>query len=339
MDELQMIATMLDEPPAPDAEAAVRRRITAGMREPERAPRRAWRRPALWSGLGLAATAAAVTGALTLTTSGTAPRAPDPGHGAVRPMSAKTVLLTAAEHAETAPSTGRYWHVRTLSSMPFHGGPRNGGYWGSRLTVGETWTLRDGRSWTGYREAGVRIAPEDEAAWKRDGSPNKAASAHGLFKAKGPGTFLVCDKEMSFKQVQALPADRAGLQSALKRAMLHNDDGPVPPGAQRMFVAGCLAGLLADVPVPPKVRAAAYRALAGTPGVTVTGRTTDERGRAGIGLAVPDGRDGTSTMIIDPDSSLVLSTTVGHGPGGKSVTRIILQAGWTNAAPSVPALP
>ncbi|WP_225991657.1 CU044_5270 family protein [Actinomadura montaniterrae] len=338
MDELQMIATMLDEPPAPDAEAAVRRRLMDGMREPERAARRAWRRPALWSGLGLAATAAAVTGALTLT-SGTAPRAPDPGPGAVRPMSAKTVLLTAAEHAEAAPSTGTYWHVRTLTSIPFHGGPRKGGYWGSRLTVGETWTLRDGRSWTGYREAGVRIAPKDEAAWKRDGSPNKAASGHGLFKDKGPGTFLVCDKEMSFTQVQALPAEPAGLLSALKRAMLHNDDGPVPPSAQRTFVAGCLAGLLADVPVAPKVRAAAYRALAATPGVTVTGRTTDERGRTGIGLVVPEGRGGSSTMIIDPDSSLVLSTTVGHGSGGKDVARIILEAGWTDASPKVPALP
>ncbi|MFC5187474.1 CU044_5270 family protein [Actinomadura harenae] len=338
MDELEMIATMLDEPPTAESEAAVRRRLLSGTSEPEPPKRRAQRRPILWSGFGLAATAAAVTGAVVLS-SGTTPRAPDAGHGpeAVQPMSAKTVLLTAAEHAETAPATGQYWHVLRIQSNAFYN--ERGDYWmlGQQL-IGQ-WSQRDGRSWTGFRGLGaVPMTPKDAPAFKRAGSPDPAPISPALMKDTGTKTFSVCDAAMTFKQVQALPATPGALKNALKRAIPRKH--PTAGGTADEVVKNCVSDLLSSVPAPPKVRAAAYRMLATMPGVTSMGQVTDERGRKGFGLRVRVMPEVTDTVIIDPDSSLVLSTTrtLPNVPG-KVQKELYLQADWTNSPPSIPSLP
>ncbi|MFG2003861.1 CU044_5270 family protein [Spirillospora sp. NPDC048911] len=337
MDEFQTIATMLDEPPTPESEAAVRHRLLNGMREPERPARRAWRRPARWSGFGLAATAAVVTGAVVLS-SGTTPRAPDPGRRTTaRPMSAQTVLLTAAGHAETAPATGKYWHVLRVQSRAIHNSRK--GYWMlGRQLIGQ-WSRPDGRSWTGYRGLGaVPMSARDAPAFQRDGSPDPAPVSPALVKDAGTKTFLVCDRAMTFKQVQALPTDPGKLRGALRRAIPR--DHPTAGRTADEVVKNCVTDLLSFVPAPPKVRAAAYRMLAAMPGVTAMGEVTDERGRRGFGLQVRVLRGVADTMIIDPESSLVLSTsrTVPDVPG-KVSKMLYLRAGWTDDAPKVPALP
>ncbi|MFC4049846.1 CU044_5270 family protein [Actinomadura syzygii] len=337
MDELQMIGTMLDEPPTPESEAAVRHRLLNGMREPERPTRRAWRRPALWSGIGLTATAAALTGVVVLS-SGTTPRAPDAGHGpAVQPMSAKTVLLTAAEHAEAAPTTGRYWHVLTVQSRAFYS--ERGKYWmlGQQL-IGQ-WSRPDGRSWTGYRGLGaVPMSAKDAPAFRRDGSPDPNPISPVLDKDTATKTFLVCDREMTFKQVQALPADPGKLRSALERAIPRNH--PTAGRTADEVVKNCVTDLLSFVPASPKVRAAAYRMLAAMPGVTAMGEVTDERGRKGVGLHVRVLRGVADTVIIDPNTSLVLSTSrSAPDVPGKVDKELYLQVGWTDSAPRIPTLP
>ncbi|MGK5554785.1 CU044_5270 family protein [Actinomadura kijaniata] len=337
MDELQMITTMLDEPPTPQGKAAVRHRLLNGMREPKRPTRRAWRRPALWSGFGLTATAAAVTGTVVLS-SGTTPRAPDPdGPGAAQPMSARTVLLTAAEHAEAAPATGKYWHVLKVQSRAFHN--ERGNYWMlGRQLIGQ-WSRPDGRSWTGYRGLGaVPMSAKDAPAFRRDGSPDPSPISPRLVKDTGTKTFLVCDREMTFKQVQALPTDPGKLNGALKRA-IPRDHSTAGRTADEV-VKNCVIDLLGFVPAPPKVRGAAYRMLAAMPGVTAMGKVTDERGRKGFGLHVRVLRGVTDTIIIDPDSSLVLSTsrTTPDVPG-KVAKVLYLQVGWTDSDPRIPTLP
>ncbi|MFI0350167.1 CU044_5270 family protein [Actinomadura sp. 9N407] len=338
MDELQMIATMLDEPPTPETEAAVRHRLLNGMREPEHPARQAWRRRARWGGVGLAATAAAVTGAVVLS-SGTTPRAPDHGRGSVaaQPMSAKTVLLAAAEQAEAAPATGKYWHVLRMQSSAYYDEP--GDYWMlGRQLIGQ-WSRPDGRSWTGYRTLGaVPMSAKDAPAFRRDGSPDPNPVSPVLDKDTGTKTYPVCDREMTFKQVQALPADPGKLKGALKRAIPR--DHPTAGRTTDEVLKNCVTGLLSFTPAPPKVRAAAYRMLAAMPGVTAIGTVTDERGRKGVGLHVRVLRDVAETVIIDPGSSLVLSTsrTVPDVPG-KVAKDLYLQAGWTDAAPRIPTLP
>ncbi|MFG2020900.1 CU044_5270 family protein [Actinomadura geliboluensis] len=338
MDEFQMIATMLDEPPTPETEAAVRHQVLNGMRGAQRPARRVWRRPALWSGFGLAATAAAVTGTVVLS-SGTTPRAPDPGHGpaAVQPMSAKTVLLTAAEHAETAPAGGKYWHVLRVQSSAFWNEKED--YWSyGRQLIGQ-WSRPDGRSWTGTRGLDpVPMSPKDAAPFRRAGSPDPNPIRPTLDKDTGTKTFLVCDRGMTFKQVQALPTDPGELRSALKRAIPR--DHPTAGGTPDEVVKNCATDLLSSVPVPPKVRAATYRMLAAMPGVTAVGAVTDERGRKGVGLHVRVMREVADTLVIDPESSFVLSLsrTTANVPGEVDKT-LYLQAGWTDSAPRIPTLP
>ncbi len=122
-------------------------------------------------------------------------------------------------------------------------------------------------------------------------------------------------------------------------------------------MAGELSDLLVDPPVPPGVRAAAYRALADMPNVTSIGPTRDELGRAGIGIEIAEGvgwiavpGDGgrvtgpaselTRTLIIDPHTSRVLAdeTSIGNRSDPASET-LILGVGWTNEKPRRPALP
>ncbi|MFI6515372.1 CU044_5270 family protein [Spirillospora sp. NPDC050679] len=344
MDELQLVATMLDEPPTPEGEAAVHRRLLSGMAGAERPARRGWRRPALWSGFGLAATAAAVTGAVVLS-SGTAPRAPGPGPGstAAQPMSAKTALLTAAEHAETARSTGKYWYVLRVQSSAFSTARGDYQMLGRQL-IGK-WSRPDGRSWSAYRGLGaVPMSPQDAPAFRRDGSPDPNPMPPRLTRDTGTETFSVCDRGMTFKQVQALPTDPGKLKSALKRGIPR--DHPTAGRTPDEVVKNCVTGLLGHVPAPPKVRAAAYRMLAAMPGVTAMGAVTDERGRKGFGLRVRVRDDITETVIIDPGTSFVLSTSrTFAGTPGKDPRDVILgkslylQAGWTDSEPKIPALP
>jgi hypothetical protein len=128
-------------------------------------------------------------------------------------------------------------------------------------------------------------------------------------------------------------------------------------------VAAELADLLVYLPVPPGVRAAAYRALANMPRVTSIGPTRDELGRAGVGIEIAEGRGWTPvpgdpvrchdkhrcypaaparnitrTLIIDPGTSHVLADETTIGKNSYSDT-LILGAGWTNEKPHKPALP
>jgi hypothetical protein len=120
-------------------------------------------------------------------------------------------------------------------------------------------------------------------------------------------------------------------------------------------VAEVLANLLVDVPAPPGVRAAAYRALADMPNVRSTGPTRDELGRAGVGILIdaPDSaailvpRGGQfeagefiRKLIIDPDTSHVLARQANIGENSDPVSgTLILEVGWTDEEPHEPALP
>ena len=117
-------------------------------------------------------------------------------------------------------------------------------------------------------------------------------------------------------------------------------------------VAEVLANLLVDVPAPPGVRAAAYRALADMPNVKSIGPTRDELGRAGIGILIDTAGIVVTTggpykagkvtrkLIIDPDTSHVLAseTKVGNSSDSFSGT-LILEIGWTDQEPHEPELP
>ncbi|WP_214319896.1 hypothetical protein [Nonomuraea sediminis] len=126
--------------------------------------------------------------------------------------------------------------------------------------------------------------------------------------------FSTAGRALTFEEIQRLPTDEAALERWVT--------GVLPPGARDEVKADAVAGLLWSKPSPPKVRAAAYRVLADLPSVRYLGPRTDPRGRTGDAFAYGD-----RTLIIDPDSSQVLSATDGR------VTEVVVEAGFTDRGP------
>jgi hypothetical protein len=250
------------------------------------APRSTARRPR-WTRPAISVSlVAAATAAVFLATSGVGP-------GSTPSASASEVLLAAARHVESAPTAadGTYWHVRTVEA--WDDGKLKG-------TLDEqTWRRKDGATW---------------------------ASDNGADPAKGDGGFVLCDKEVDFAALQALPADPAALRKALEDAMMHNDDGPVPADSRESFVTSCTIGLL-TMPVPSDVRGGAYRSLAALPDTENLGRATDREGRVGTELAFGDG-DGRQNVIIDPDSGALLQFD--YAGTASKYQGTVLDAGWTD---------
>jgi hypothetical protein len=373
MDEISMTRRLLAEPPPePHVVAEGRERLFGSPARGTRTIRRAAFRSAV--GLSLTgAVAAAVLAVVTLVPGvGTSPENGDP---AITDVSARKVLLAAATRAEAAPTSGTYWHVRSMSTTTWS---RELGRGDNRYTVEvhsvtELWTRRNGQTWWGKREWVTPKSPEDEAAWRRDGSPSKwcmgktdtepprpnclrAAPGTASLIRVGLDTFVVVEgRELTFAQLQRLPDDPEGLRDWVVDAVEDDLDPSASADILNDNVAEVLANLLVDVPAPPGVRAAAYRALADMPNVRSTGPTRDELGRAGVGILIdaPDKaailvpRGGPfeageliRKLIIDPDTSHVLAREANVGENSDPVSStLILEVGWTDEEPHEPALP
>ncbi|MEV7007753.1 CU044_5270 family protein [Streptosporangium sp. NPDC051022] len=372
MDELSTLRELYGEPrPDPLLETRVRERLNAESRRGRR--RLPW--TTAMAGLVAAATAAAAvaiavpatTVFTTATPTTTAPttaiptttgRTGETGEGGgtrvpgpATTVSGQSILLAAAATAESGgAATGAYWHVRKLNRRTYPERLGSGGdrYWVVESRLTEQWVSGDGRVWSGSRALGTRPrSGADEAAWRRDGSPTRwpvregvlsASPGEGSLKAvTGGAAFSMAGREMTFEQIRRLPADPAAL---LRRVAETVRDAPAGPSDG--VVADALSGLLWSKPSPPDVRAAAYRALAELPNVRYLGEATDERGRTGAAFSfAPQAAMGVRrTLIIDPRSSQVLSSTVTGQPGtvGDQV-ELVLEAGWTDERPAVPALP
>jgi hypothetical protein len=249
MDDLRMLGTLLAEPgPTPEMLERSRQRLRDTMRGPIRRRRARW--PAAM--LGLTAVATAVTVAVAI---GSRP-APAPGRSS--PMSGRQVLLAAAVNAEAKPArSGVYWHVKRVSATPDEH---------HRIVVDtyETWTRRDGKTWS--REGSDRV---------------KAARSRTHFD--------LGDKRYTFAQLQRLPTDPEKLKAKAKEAR------NTFPG----ILIYHLFALLDELPVPPKVRAAAFRALATLPAIQNLGKV---KGGQHLRFSI----DGAGTdMIIDPKTTNV----------------------------------
>ncbi|WP_037971123.1 CU044_5270 family protein [Streptosporangium amethystogenes] len=345
MDELKTVRELYGEPRLdPLLKARVRGLLTDEPR------RRRWRLSWTAAVAGLAAAAVAMA----IAVPGMTGEAEAPNRGAT--LSGRSVLLAAATTAESGPaSANAYWRVRKLHrrTYPEQLGRGANRYWVVESRLTEQWVARDGRVWSASRALGARPGSEaDEEAWRRDGSPTEWSSQGEVLSTSpekgelravtGQVPFSMAGHEMTFEQLQRLPVTPAALRDWVTEAV-----SDVPAGTVDGVVADALSGLLWSKPSPPDVRAAAYRALAELPNIRYLGGATDERGRKGAGFSFtvqpPGARSGTAvqrTLIIDPDSSQVLSSTVTGPPEvrGEQV-ELVLAAGWTNDRPAVPELP
>ncbi|WP_283136917.1 CU044_5270 family protein [Rhizohabitans arisaemae] len=325
MDELDAIKDLYGEPPAdPGARARVRERLRA---QPRQRLRRPWRLRWTLAVATLAAGAALVAVAI-------------PGELTGPAVDGRSILLAAASTAEaqTTPA-GTYWRVRKLSrdTLPEPVGRGPNRYRLTEATVTELWAAEDGRVWSGSLELGVRPRPgADEEAWRRDGSPTVWRS-RGRALAVSPGkgriarvgdgvAFSMAGREMTFDAIRRLPTEPGALHAWVTEAVRDT-----PLGASDGVVADALCGLLWSKPSPPKVRAAAYRALAELPGVRYLGESADELGRTGAAFSFTV-RAERRTLIIDTASSRVLSAA----SGGDRV-ELVVEAGWTNDVPAAPS--
>jgi hypothetical protein len=286
MNELDLLKGALAKPgPSSDTVRKGRDDLEQLIRRQSR-PRRPGRRMA---GIGLmaAAVAVAVTAAV-IFTSGTPhikPGVPVRSSTAMRhrPAAAKQsvqqILLTAAASADRAPAgSGTYWYVRVRAATGN----------GNKLYLAESWTRRNSQTWLRDNKTGLPVQ-----------LPRSPVTL---------GPFFLGGRELTFHQIQHLPADPAALTRwIVTNAARHGaktGSGPAPSKAQeREDIFDSLDSLLSELPATPQVRAAAFRALAALPGVTSLGQVG---GGQGVRFTLLGGHQ--ATLVIDPASGQIRAT-------------------------------
>lgn len=325
MDEMQLLHDRYTALPGPGprAGAEARARLEDHMRgggtnRTRRA--RARRVRPVWGLSLVAAGAAAAIGAATVALPGNG--GPAPAVRTPQAPPAQTIMLAAADKAEGAPASGKYWKVATVALA-------NGTH------VEASWTTPDGRRWVAFRT--------DRPA---DGAP-----ATGLSRLKGPRPLgpTVLGTDPSMAELQNLPSDPGELKALAERnvpRIAPDAETGTAPITRAGYLLEAFVGLLTRQPVKPEVRAAAFRVLAGLPGVASAGRATDGLGRKGVALeftqTTPQSGGTGIRLIIDPETSRVLAeqaTADAKRKGGAKSTVHYLDAAWTNEAPAVPDLP
>jgi hypothetical protein len=271
------------------------------MRGPVRKHRTGW----LATGFGL--TAAAAAAAVVVASGTTAPTATpnSPPAAAVQP-SGRQILLAAATTAERTPEgSGTYWHVKTVIGDSKDSTPIQ---W-------ESWTRRDGQSWS-----------------KGKKSPGK------VLKSFRPSPFRLGGPEVSFEQLHKLPtkpdALKAWIADALKHSNVRTSSGRPDATMQKQFVFDGLISLVSQLPAPPKIRAAAFRAIASYPNVKSLGPV-----KGGQGLLISFREGDQARLVVDPATSRVRNTNFFVTADGaeawiQSTGGATIVAEWTNHLPT-----
>jgi hypothetical protein len=318
LNEMDQVRALLRESPPPSAEVTAK---ALTMLEDAMAPggkrvraSRAGRRRIGWPaglGLGLVAAGAAAAVAIAVTGQGSpgSPGSPEtPGNIDLN----KQAVLAAAAKAELAP-TGKYWHTDSIDGQSYIVRAKTGTY----AIVGaasETFNWTGVKKGTGEayygRDLPARpLTPQDEALWKKAGSPSEfrvwSNDHYYTYTAKatkwrsdgpevgidprGGGEFL----GKSIDEWQNLPSEPAKLADMFlgdeeaSRAMgaPRKSGRKLNPSQAAYADIWRTASILSNTPVTPKVRAGLMRALAGRPGVHAIGDVADPLGRQGTALA------------------------------------------------------
>ncbi|MGI5271673.1 CU044_5270 family protein [Nonomuraea sp. CA-218870] len=347
MSDIDNLVRAIDPAPHAPDQGPGTRELRAAIMATQARPHRTARRRLPWraGAAGLAAAAAATAVFLGQVTP-TASPSPTVTPGDTS-LSGTSILLAAAAKAQTAPE-GAYWRLKQLyvgSTGPY--GQNGDTYRLETSYLSETWVAKDGRGWTGRRQLAAR--PLDVEAWRRDGSPTEwemgvDGGVHSTSPGEGTLTRLKGEQKLywsamplTLKEIGALPADPEALKDRAAEAIRSDQDfaGSVEDG-----LPPTLASLLYELPATPHVRSAAYQALATLPAVRVEGPATDPQGRQGVAVTFPiqQGQPAQERLIIDPDTSKVLTYEVtGMRQKGDQAT-MVLESGWTDTRPSPPSV-
>jgi hypothetical protein len=335
---MRMIRSLLDEaPPSAEVVAEGRRRLSAGS--PARTRRR------LWGGL-MVLGAAAVALALAVGLTGGPPGQEKGTHEPVRPLTARQVLLAAAEKAAAQP-VGRYWHTHVISSEGYHIGRGDYMIFGARHEI-DQWLARSDNDADVFRSRFGAATPQtaaDHAAWEKAGAPASwtvlSNGAHITQSAK-PGPWdlrrTTPAEKRRIKRYEAEWAKRCAklprgcigkpMSPARREALSRDPQGlkrylldQAGPGGNGSNLLSAAATFLLD-PSSPELRAAVFHVLADSPGVRGLGTARDPLGRPAIVLAQRTESDRNiedNELLLDPSTYTPLGTQVVlvKGNGGK----------------------
>jgi hypothetical protein len=339
VDELQLVRDYFGEPPPPDPDVAAAAK--ARMRGAGPAVRRRFagghlpaRRNGLLLRLGVAVAVAAVAAAVVaaVVVQGPAAREPARGSAAARSPQAggvavfqlpggagvggpagpgRDILLTAARTAAKAaqPAPQRYYVTPGIVGNFVRVGPPGNRYLVLEVVGRQYWAAtnpRDGSPDMSQARYVQAASPADQAAWRRDGSPqvwNDVGQETGLADPVGPSQgwlrplstapgkltaltaaygaqpFNVGGQALSLRQLQALQADPA----TLKALLLAGWSSRGSAGTATSYLFQSVPAVL-EMPVTPAVRSALYMLLASLPGVQSAGAATDITGQQGVAV-------------------------------------------------------
>ncbi|MCP2337731.1 CU044_5270 family protein [Actinomadura rupiterrae] len=291
-------------------------------------------------GLGLAGVAAAaVAAAVLVPTGGDHPRA-TPSDKSPQAIDGRQVLLTAADSAAHQPgASGSVWHVSQLGREYVRAGAPPNSYTVVSEERSDQWTSKNpgdpqvGRN----QDLGAHpVTAADRAAWKKAGSPKswlqKFPLANGKYKARAltstprkpsmsrmpvrNGEVYWLGRNVTMKQIAALPDDPKALRKSLLRWYQgHGTEAQGQKSSADEWLFDVTRGLVTDMPVTPKVRAAAFRLLAALPSVRSLGRVTDDQGRSGIAIGLT--RPTSAGDVLQ--TRLIVDPSAGRGLGSEDV--------------------
>ncbi|MEU7004886.1 CU044_5270 family protein [Nonomuraea sp. NPDC046570] len=238
-----------------------------------------------------------------------------PGLGLATAVAAAVVVViaTGATAPTVTPASAK--EILLVAAASAERTPEGSGtYWhvrrevDGRVLAGETWTRRDGRRWS--------------KGWKPD--------SDAVVEDPGPFTLGPDGAEVSFEDLRGLPADTEALKAWIAEAQGREASTTNP----ELLLP--LSALVSELPAPPRVRAAAYRAIAALPGVESLGAVD-----GGQGLLIPhvvDRDQAKIKLVVDPETSQVKSTNfLVMADGGVMFTAesrsISVTAEWTDQPP------
>jgi hypothetical protein len=353
----------LDAPVDPATRDAELARAMRGAPAP--APRRRFR--PVW-GLAAAATAVVATAAFVALPDDPGPP-PTATPSAPERLDAKAVLLAAANTVtrDAKPRHLAYWHTSMIHRTAYRVA---GGYTFVQDRREDVWTPFDVHRKIVIETTvlGARPAtPQDEAAWRRAGSPATVRFQTGTRKLKG-GTLSTKPKppqrsssaltdgdkvfwlgrNVSVADLLALPGDPAKLRASLLRWYDgHGTESSSTKMASDTWLFTVATALVNGVmPVTPQVRAAAYRMLSALPSVRSLGAVKDPAGRHGVAIAfterTPNGVVEHRLVIDKATGNALAEVLVIRTPGGVNAVlpagttlsaTTVLTSAWTDAGP------
>jgi hypothetical protein len=348
MDEEQDVLTVLarSRPAALDpaelgGSARQRAQLQRILADPgDRRTGRTKRYRAWWIGVPVSAVAAAAAVTVAVAGAGTPAVRPSPAPVADSGQAVLRQIADRAQHQPAAPTAG-YWQVQTTDEALNVGGTAP-----SLYAVPDADSLRTSvAARPGLASVDVSELPadrstwwrpRDEARWQAAGAPDPVpwvrpgSTGPATLDLHGPDRPRVSSRPYdgragifegvpyTFAQFQRMPTDEAGLRTELDRlgrAMRAGSTAPprTPPTSDPGWAFYNVTDLLTQ-PISPGTRAAALRILADLPGAVSLGTVTDPAGRAGFGLAVPDGSGDTINggptrfaVVVDPDTGALLA--------------------------------